>query len=1044
VICLIDVNECVILYSYSRCQIREHNTWRRLHPSFILCSLKSNRIEVRAYPLRILNPLKRGNQLFLQPPPPLDLFARSGTNRCDAFPCCWFPTIIVHELKLFCVKHSCCISLNLILTGTNNAIELHTMVKKRPRPRSSIQTQISDRKARRKEERKSKKRKPQINEQDFNDWTKFREQEIQKEQEDAQVKSKPVEKPKVNKKKKVKTKDSSKKKKENVADIYDMVDEHTAAEMKKDDEEIAMLEQKLGLHKSGSDKKKLNKEYAKLEGYGEDFGDFLDGLDNMLVNVAGGEEYDEDIAALEYDSDESDQATARAKYLLRQDELQLGIDDSNGSKTKEYDSNDSSEDEETVPMKGPAGDDSSEEDDDGEASSESEEQSNSDERSEEDEKDDDESEDSDSDSEKVKERKAERDHDEKDIYHPVGGQDLYGNTIDNDQDQTKKPTKYIPPHLRHLQAAQAAANSKQLQNNDDELERKDDLRIIQKLLNNNLNRLSDNTLESVAKSITAIYKSSKYSTRDVNDKYWQNMRATCIPPHMIMTSLIPIYMACVSGVHFQAGDAVQLGGFVIEKVVLELWEEMKKKKDSSDLPDSSSQHELDDSDPLHSSKEASNLMMIICYLYNYNTIHCSLMYDIVRRLIKSFAEIDVELLLLILSHCGSQLRSDDPSALKDIVGLVQERSMEVIKMNRDSTNNNLAASSRAQFMISAITDLKNNKRRSADIAKAEKTSKYRRVIGRMKSASATGKRGDSLRLTVQDILDIETKGRWWVVGGTWLGNQHRHDDSNKQSTESITSNPDEQQNTTTTNVKEQKLLKLAAKQRMNTDLRRSIFCIIMGSDDCQDAFEKLVRSALLKGKSEREVVRVLVHCSGQEKVYNPYYAHLANRICDYQNKSKFTFQLCLWDAFKQFEDMKARKAANLAKLMAHLLMNLKLNLNVLKTIDISLDDMPESTIIFLTILFSNIFEAYDDPISVVEIFQRGEPTKEQLLKQANEAMENDDAFTGSGRQALKDSISIFLMHYLEKSPKNVKKSNFRKNLKAAIKACEEDNLEYMM
>ena len=62
--------------------------------------------------------------------------------------------------------------------------------------------------------------------------------------------------------------------------------------------------------------------------------------------------------------------------------------------------------------------------------------------------------------------------------------------------------------------------------------------------------------------------------------------------------------------------------------------------------------------------------------------------------------------------------------------------------------------------------------------------------------------------------------------------------------------------------------------------------------------------------------------------------------------------------FKQFEDMKARKAANLAKLLAHLIMNHQLNLNVLKVIDISPNDMSEASVIFLTILFSSIFDSY--------------------------------------------------------------------------------------
>lgn len=39
----------------------------------------------------------------------------------------------------------------------------------------------------------------------------------------------------------------------------------------------------------------------------------------------------------------------------------------------------------------------------------------------------------------------------------------------------------------------------------------------------------------------------------------------------------------------------------------------------------------------------------------------------------------------------------------------------------------------------------------------------------------------------------------------------------------------------------QKMLQLATTQRMNTDARRAIFCIIMSGDDYIDAFEKLLR-----------------------------------------------------------------------------------------------------------------------------------------------------------------------------------------------------------
>lgn len=38
-----------------------------------------------------------------------------------------------------------------------------------------------------------------------------------------------------------------------------------------------------------------------------------------------------------------------------------------------------------------------------------------------------------------------------------------------------------------------------------------------------------------------------------------------------------------------------------------------------------------------------------------------------------------------------------------------------------------------------------------------------------------------------------------------------------------------------------KILELARKQRMNTDIRRNIFCTVMTSEDFLDAFEKLLK-----------------------------------------------------------------------------------------------------------------------------------------------------------------------------------------------------------
>ena len=55
-----------------------------------------------------------------------------------------------------------------------------------------------------------------------------------------------------------------------------------------------------------------------------------------------------------------------------------------------------------------------------------------------------------------------------------------------------------------------------------------------------------------------------------------------------------------------------------------------------------------------------------------------------------------------------------------------------------------------------------------------------------------------------------------------------------------------------------------------------------------DAFEKLQHLGL-KGQQEREIVHVLLACCLQEKNYNPYYAVLGQKLCDFDRK----YQVCM-------------------------------------------------------------------------------------------------------------------------------------------------------
>lgn len=79
-------------------------------------------------------------------------------------------------------------------------------------------------------------------------------------------------------------------------------------------------------------------------------------------------------------------------------------------------------------------------------------------------------------------------------------------------------------------------------------------------------------------------------------------------------------------------------------------------------------------------------------------------------------------------------------------------------------------------------------------------------------------------MSLDDLHASDKKGKWWLVGSAWSGDP-LVDAKHNQKEHHITS-------TTASSETEGALLKLARKQGMNTDVRRSIFVVLMSSDVC--------------------------------------------------------------------------------------------------------------------------------------------------------------------------------------------------------------------
>ncbi|KAJ5857314.1 hypothetical protein N7455_008208 [Penicillium solitum] len=362
-------------------------------------------------------------------------------------------------------------------------------------------------------------------------------------------------------------------------------------------------------------------------------------------------------------------------------------------------------------------------------------------------------------------------------------------------------------------------------------------------------------------------------------------------------------------------------------------------------------------------KEATNLVSLLSQLYNFHVIGSSLMFDYVRLYVQEITEANTELLLKVIRNSGPQLRLDDPSALKDIVLLIQPA---VAKVGEDRL------SVRTKFMIDLITDLKNNRSKASAAAGAgittEHITKMRKILGSLNSSRVI-RASEPINISREDIHNSSKKGKWWLVGASWKEDPlvtAQREMAGVQMTQ-----PEVQDDGSDG---EPDFGVLARAHRMNTDVRRSIFVAIMSANDFQDAHVRLMKLRL-KRAQEFEIPRVLLHCAMEEQAHNPYYSLIARRICGEQGRRiKMSFMFALWNEFKKMgergdidEDadndfdpddeengVSMKSVVNLAKMFSTLIMDGSLTLSILKNLNFAY--LQPKTKTFVEVLIISIIQ----------------------------------------------------------------------------------------
>ncbi|KAK7567810.1 hypothetical protein IWX91DRAFT_354634 [Phyllosticta citricarpa] len=521
----------------------------------------------------------------------------------------------------------------------------------------------------------------------------------------------------------------------------------------------------------------------------------------------------------------------------------------------------------------------------------------------------------------------------------LGNQDLEGDEVDDDEvsedfddeeaegEQQPKPREnpYLPPISAEVKPAGKYIPPSMRGPPTSDAEQTQGL----------LNRLSEANLLTILKDVEQLYLNNprQYVTSTLIDIL---LGLICDRTTLQDTFLI-LHAGFIAAVYKVVG--MDFGAQLVERFVSEFDKQYKSFNDET------------------SGKETTNLMSLMAEMYNFQVIGSNLVFDYIRLFLGELKEINTEFLLRLVRLSGPQLRQDDPSALKDIVILLQKAVTKAGESN---------LSVRTKFMVETINNLKNNRMKTGvatSTITSEHTTRMKKTLGSLNNRNI--KASEPLRIGLKDIMDTEKKGKWWLVGASWRNETEENageDKTAKEKQKAAKIEPEDIIESGTTD-----LLQLAKEQRMNTDIRRAIFMSIMSASDYKDAHLRLMKLRLKKSQ-ELEIPKVLIHCSGAEQSYNPYYTLIARRLCS-EKQLKKAFQFSLWDLFKRMgenedgddmdldeedggETLTTRKIVNLGKMFGTLVAEGGQPITVLKTLNFAY--LRPKTEAFVEVLLSTV------------------------------------------------------------------------------------------
>ncbi|MFH4977040.1 hypothetical protein AB6A40_003749 [Gnathostoma spinigerum] len=406
-----------------------------------------------------------------------------------------------------------------------------------------------------------------------------------------------------------------------------------------------------------------------------------------------------------------------------------------------------------------------------------------------------------------------------------------------------------------------------------------------------INRLNEGTLISTVKTISDLFAS--HGRNEVKTLLSTGIMKSLCVPYRLPDRIILEYATLIALLHSAASTDITYS--FVESFLLKYVE-------------------LIDDPPENNTLE--NMSILLAELFNFKIIKGGVIIEVLQRLRDRLLDKTLSTSILILSYCGSLLRK---RSLSQLTEYLTDTQTVLSSLPSDRMNDQ-----HLRFLTEEYMEIKN-----ANLQKQTSTvdsSIFDHYFGIYQGQTKKITRQDEIGFSLDDVLHIAQRGRWWVVGSAWKPPEKDVDDTRNQTLPR-----------TKTVIFDQSLLDLAKKAHMNTDLRRSIFCTIMSSEDASQAFERLMRLSL-KGQQERQIIHVCVICVLRESTYNPFYAVLIDHFCSFHKRFQLTTQYALWDRIRSINELSSKRCSHLAYLISDLILKRSISVTVLKVIEFGLID----------------------------------------------------------------------------------------------------------